>query len=170
MTTQNRPTVIEPLVRRHAEDAAFYWAQHDASAESPRLELSGLARFSQLLAAHLEGLEVAGLAIMPLQNVPVSCTCRNPTVGDINWVFVFPPFLKAGTVCTDWTDTCVIKPPKGPLPHRPERELGPVSAPRAAPRWDLPPLFRAPPAYVSAGNTRPVARGASAGLPATGLK
>ena len=66
MTTQNRPTVIEPLVRRHAEDAAFYWAQHDASAESPRLDLSGLSRFGQLLAAHLEGLEVAGPAAWPL--------------------------------------------------------------------------------------------------------
>lgn len=66
MTTQNRPTVIEPLVRRHAEDAAFYWAQHDASAESPRLDLSGLARFGQLLSAHLEGLKVAGRAGWPL--------------------------------------------------------------------------------------------------------
>ncbi|HEX8610678.1 MAG TPA: hypothetical protein VF800_05260 [Telluria sp.] len=52
--------VIAPLVRRHAEDAAFYWSQHDGSAYSPRLTLAGLARFSHLLAAHLEGLEVAG--------------------------------------------------------------------------------------------------------------
>ena len=52
--------VIAPLVRRHAEDAAFYWTQHDGSAYSPRLTLAGLARFSHLLAAHLEGLEVAG--------------------------------------------------------------------------------------------------------------
>ncbi len=54
------PNVIAPLVRRHAEDAAFYWSQHDASAYSPRLTLSGLARFSHLLSAHLEGVEVAG--------------------------------------------------------------------------------------------------------------
>lgn len=66
MKKQNIPAILEPLVRRHAEDAAFYWAQHDASAESPRLDLSGLARFSQLLAAHLEGLEVAGREGWPL--------------------------------------------------------------------------------------------------------
>lgn len=66
MTTHSISKVIEPLVRRHAEDAAFYWAQHDVSAESPRLSLSGLARFSQLLAAHLEGLAVAGAAGWPL--------------------------------------------------------------------------------------------------------
>ena len=52
--------VIAPLVRRHAEDAAFYWSQHDASANSPHLTFVGLARFSELLAAHLEGLSVAG--------------------------------------------------------------------------------------------------------------
>ncbi len=51
---------IEPLIRRHAEDAAFYWLQHDTSAYSPRLNLAGLERFSHLLAAHLEGIEVAG--------------------------------------------------------------------------------------------------------------
>lgn len=52
--------VIAPLVSRHAQDAAFYWSQHDASVNSPHLTLAGLARFSQLLAAHLEGLAVAG--------------------------------------------------------------------------------------------------------------
>lgn len=53
--------VIAPLVRRHAEDAAFYWSQHDSSAHSPRVTLKGLARFSRLLTAHLEGLGVAGI-------------------------------------------------------------------------------------------------------------
>jgi uncharacterized protein (TIGR02270 family) len=54
------PDVIPALIRRHAEDAAFYWLQHDASGYSPRLSLGGLERFSNLLAAHLEGIEVAG--------------------------------------------------------------------------------------------------------------
>ena len=52
--------IIPPLIRRHVEDAAFYWIQHDASAYSPRLTLTGLERFSHLLSAHLEGIEVAG--------------------------------------------------------------------------------------------------------------
>ncbi|WP_267877617.1 hypothetical protein [Massilia frigida] len=33
--------IIAPLVRRHAEDAAFYWSQHDGSASSPHLTLAG---------------------------------------------------------------------------------------------------------------------------------
>jgi uncharacterized protein (TIGR02270 family) len=60
MQSQSSPTIIEPLVRRHAEDAAFYWSQHDASTDSPYLKLSGLSRFSQLLDANLVGLTVAG--------------------------------------------------------------------------------------------------------------
>jgi hypothetical protein len=59
------PPIIAALVRRHVEDASFYWAQHDASAYSPRLSLSGLARFSDLLDAHLEGVLVAGSAGWP---------------------------------------------------------------------------------------------------------
>ncbi|MDQ1918739.1 hypothetical protein [Massilia pseudoviolaceinigra] len=58
--TNHIPKTIHPLVRRHAEDAAFYWAQHDASAASPFMTLAGLARFDSLLDAHLEGLEIAG--------------------------------------------------------------------------------------------------------------
>ncbi|MFC4161716.1 HEAT repeat domain-containing protein [Chitinimonas lacunae] len=54
------PAVIEPLVRRHAGDAAFYWAQHDSSAHSCRLDLARLLHFDRLLQAHLDGLEVAG--------------------------------------------------------------------------------------------------------------
>ena len=54
------PEVIPALIRRHAEDAAFYWLQHDTSAYSSRLTLTGLDRFTHLLAAHLEGIEVAG--------------------------------------------------------------------------------------------------------------
>ncbi len=59
------PGAIPPLVRRHAEDAAFYWNRHDASADSPRLGLAALGSFSQLLAAHLEGLAVAGAHAWP---------------------------------------------------------------------------------------------------------
>ena len=60
MASSSIPSNIPPLIRRHAEDAAFFWLQHDTSAYSSRLTLTGLDRFSHLLAAHLEGIEVAG--------------------------------------------------------------------------------------------------------------
>lgn len=62
MSANIKQKVIAPLIRRHVEDASFYWTQHDASVYSPRLSLSGLARFSDLLGAHLEGVLVAGSA------------------------------------------------------------------------------------------------------------
>ena len=54
------PNRILPLVRRHAEDAAFYWHQIDRSTESLHLRPPRLRHFDALLAAHLEGLEIAG--------------------------------------------------------------------------------------------------------------
>lgn len=52
--------VIEPLVTRHAEDAAFYWAQLDGAIRSPTLRPDRLRQFDSLLDAHLDGLVVAG--------------------------------------------------------------------------------------------------------------
>ncbi|MFB9241334.1 hypothetical protein IV454_07965 [Massilia antarctica] len=60
MTTLPIPRIIAPLIRRHAEDAAFYWALLDGSVITPRLSLDGLTRFGDMLDAHLEGLQVAG--------------------------------------------------------------------------------------------------------------
>lgn len=66
MTHQAISKVILPLVRRHAEDAAFYWNQHDACASSTKLGLIGLSNLSHLLGAHLEGLFIAGADAWPL--------------------------------------------------------------------------------------------------------
>ena len=60
MTIPPIPKAIAPLIRRHAEDAAFYWGLIDASVNSPRLSLAGLSQFIDLLDAHLEGLQIAG--------------------------------------------------------------------------------------------------------------
>lgn len=68
MTHQALCKVITPLVRRHAEDAAFYWNQHDTCASSTQLGLPGLSKLSHLLAAHLEGLTVAGADAWQLCN------------------------------------------------------------------------------------------------------
>ncbi|HEY9101209.1 HEAT repeat domain-containing protein [Chitinimonas sp.] len=51
---------ITPLVNRHAQDAAFYWAQYGAARHSPLIGPDRLAHFNRLLDAHLDGLLVAG--------------------------------------------------------------------------------------------------------------
>jgi hypothetical protein len=53
---------IEPLVRRHAEDAAFYWQYIDTSRSSVHLSWQKFEHFDRMLGAHLEGLQVAGSA------------------------------------------------------------------------------------------------------------
>jgi hypothetical protein len=60
-TVLEPPLTIKPLVRRHAEDAAFYWSQHANSLASPLMGVESLQRFSRLLGAHLDGLTVAGV-------------------------------------------------------------------------------------------------------------
>jgi hypothetical protein len=73
------PASIAPLVRRHVQDAAFYWKQlryddvpvqvAQASEPSPRPEphLSPTKReaFAQLLSAHLDGIREAGADAWP---------------------------------------------------------------------------------------------------------
>ncbi|AGU47389.1 hypothetical protein VAPA_1c02590 [Variovorax paradoxus B4] len=56
------PATIEPLVRRHAEDAAFYWQYIDTSRTSVHLSWQKFKHFDRMLGAHLEGLQVAGSA------------------------------------------------------------------------------------------------------------
>lgn len=54
------PPVVLPLVRRHVEDAAFYWQQIDASTSSTRLTWARLRHFDRMLDANLEGAYRAG--------------------------------------------------------------------------------------------------------------
>jgi uncharacterized protein (TIGR02270 family) len=51
--------VLHRLVRRHAEDAAFYWARWRESATGNAADMRTLRRFEQMLEANLEGLRVA---------------------------------------------------------------------------------------------------------------
>lgn len=60
------PKIVQPLVRRHAEDAAFYWTQLDGASQATGLNAQRLIHFQRLLEAHLEGLRVAGIDGMPL--------------------------------------------------------------------------------------------------------
>jgi uncharacterized protein (TIGR02270 family) len=53
------PRLIPRLLRRHAEDAAFYWARRMQAARSSQHDLRSLGRFEFLLQANLEGLRVA---------------------------------------------------------------------------------------------------------------
>lgn len=50
---------IPPLVRRHAEDAAFYWSQHANTAFSPLVGFGRFAHFDRLVEGHLDGLRIA---------------------------------------------------------------------------------------------------------------
>ncbi len=63
--TKNRQ-IIPAMVRRHIEDAAFFWSQYDRSEESHLLHLSELTRFTDLIGAHLDGIEIAGRDSWPL--------------------------------------------------------------------------------------------------------
>ncbi|WP_431257449.1 HEAT repeat domain-containing protein [Roseateles chitinivorans] len=49
-----------PLVRRHSEDAAFYWQQLAGSAGATELPARRARHFAELLTLHLEGLGLAG--------------------------------------------------------------------------------------------------------------
>lgn len=48
------------VVQRHADEAAFLWRQRRAAATAPHYRLEHLAKLDERLAAHLEGLRVAG--------------------------------------------------------------------------------------------------------------
>ena len=61
LATLERLPPIGSLVRRHAEDAAFYWQQIDTSLQAKALGGEGVLHFATLLQAHLDGLEVAGV-------------------------------------------------------------------------------------------------------------
>ena len=48
--------VILPLIRQHAETAAFYWSLRDGSLDRYGLTASRMQHFAQLLSAHQRGL------------------------------------------------------------------------------------------------------------------
>ena len=52
--------VVLPLVRRHAEDAAFYWQLLSGSAGATELPARRARHFAETLSLHLEGLALAG--------------------------------------------------------------------------------------------------------------
>lgn len=52
-------TPIQPLVRRHAQDAAWYHGQLEADRLSPVVDAQRAAHYRTLLSCHLEGLAVA---------------------------------------------------------------------------------------------------------------
>ncbi|NHZ93419.1 hypothetical protein F2P45_31080 [Massilia sp. CCM 8733] len=60
MVTDFHFPVIKPLIIRHAEDAAFYWAQLDWTVASADVRFERVQHFNWLLTTHLNGLKVAG--------------------------------------------------------------------------------------------------------------
>lgn len=69
MSFAERPPAIAHVLRRHLDDAAFYWSQVDGAADAPLLSAEQCAGFGALLTAHLEGLRVGGqdAALIALQ-------------------------------------------------------------------------------------------------------
>lgn len=51
---------IPHILDRHIEDAAFLWLQRDAAVAEPHYDLKDLAELDERLAAHLDGIKVAG--------------------------------------------------------------------------------------------------------------
>lgn len=58
--------IITPVLRRHLEDAAFYWAQLDGAPHIKEWGLAKYAHFNQLLDTHLEGALCAREAAWPV--------------------------------------------------------------------------------------------------------
>ncbi|MGI9289410.1 MAG: TIGR02270 family protein [Pseudomonadales bacterium] len=56
----NSSSVIPVVIDRHAEDAAFLWLLRNAAVHEPHYDLGDLAELDNRLAAHLDGLLIAG--------------------------------------------------------------------------------------------------------------
>jgi len=52
--------VVEPVVREHAEEAAFQWRRRASAVRSPKYALKDLTELDNRLDAHVDGLRVAG--------------------------------------------------------------------------------------------------------------
>jgi uncharacterized protein (TIGR02270 family) len=55
-----KPSIIESVVSRHAEEAAFLWLLRDRAVGQPHSLLAQVAALDDRLEAHLDGLRVAG--------------------------------------------------------------------------------------------------------------
>jgi uncharacterized protein (TIGR02270 family) len=60
------PRIMHAIVHQHVEEAASLHAIRSALAHAPHVKLSKLGGFDERLAAHLEGLQIAGAAAEPM--------------------------------------------------------------------------------------------------------
>jgi len=77
--TTTAPPIVPMVVAQHAEEAALLWRRRDALARAPHVRLMHLARFDERLAAHLDGLSVAGDAGLPFTDASL----ETPGPGEI---------------------------------------------------------------------------------------
>jgi len=54
--------ILEDVIEEHAEEAAFLWQQREMAVRAPDFELSDLVEWDERVAAHLDGLRIAGEA------------------------------------------------------------------------------------------------------------
>lgn len=57
---QHKPLIIEAVVEQHAEESSFLWQQRSYLVHAPHVALRHLERTDNRLAAHADGLRVAG--------------------------------------------------------------------------------------------------------------
>jgi uncharacterized protein (TIGR02270 family) len=69
---QTSDSVVDPIVAQHAEQASFLWTLYARAGHAPHLTLRELARLSDRIDAHLDGLRVAGEAGWKACEAPIA--------------------------------------------------------------------------------------------------
>jgi uncharacterized protein (TIGR02270 family) len=75
-STQRYPRIIPAIVQQHVDDAAFIRSTRTVLVCAPHVRLRKLRDFDDRLAAHLEGLEIAGAAAKPLCDAALEAASR----------------------------------------------------------------------------------------------
>jgi uncharacterized protein (TIGR02270 family) len=60
------PLIVAPVLRQHVDDATILHATRSALTRAPHVKLHHLHRFDERLAAHLDGLDIAGDSCKPM--------------------------------------------------------------------------------------------------------
>jgi uncharacterized protein (TIGR02270 family) len=66
-----RSPIVPVVIQQHIEDAAILYATRTALAAGPHVQLHHLRRFDERIAAHLDGLSIAGDAARPMCDAAV---------------------------------------------------------------------------------------------------
>lgn len=159
---------ILPIVRRHAQDAAWYWSQLAADRLSPVVDARRARHYQQLFTCHLQGLRVAGelgwtLACKELERWKdpeqlFVCGWLALQTGDAAKIAALGPFLPevpraeaALAAAMLWSKSpCLQRWLHSPVPHEQRCALVACALHGELPDIPLAPLFTADPPSVAA--------------------